>query len=346
MSKQSQSSDRIRVGLMGFGRIGRNFYRLTTESKDIEIAVISDVGNPEILHYLLQRDSIHGTFQYPVNFKNDQLTMEDGRVSKFIQGVAPGDVAWSDYGVDVVIDATGKYRTKAHMEAHLSAGAKRVIITTLPEDQVDRLVIVGINDDTIVADDKCISAGSTTTHVMALMMKILDEKFDIERAMMTTVHAYTSDQPLQDTVGSDFRRSRSAAENIIPNDTETPQWVETILPQFKGKLDGIALNVPVSNGSCLDLTTQFADSSITVEAVNNAAKEAARQMPEIIEVTEDPVVSSDVQGNRHSLVFDTKATMKTQGRLVKTISWYDNGWGHAARLLDLIRAYARKGGAA
>jgi glyceraldehyde 3-phosphate dehydrogenase len=176
---------------------------------------------------------------------------------------------------------------------------------------------------------------------MALMLQFLDAKFEIERAMMTTIHAYTSDQPLQDSAGSDYRRSRSAADNIIPNDTATPHWVEQIMPQFAGKLEGISLNVPVPDGSCLDLTVQFQDSSVTVEAINDAAREAAKKMPRIIQITDDPIVSSDVIGNRHSLIFDTRATMKTQGRLAKLLGWYDNGWGHAARLLNLVRAYDR-----
>ena len=343
MSNAQSNADPIRVGLMGFGRIGRNIYRLAAEKPDVEIAVISDVADPRILHYLLQRDSIHGSFLQEVRLEKNRLHLDDGRTARMIRGREPGSVPWDGYNVDVVIDATHKYLRRSQLESHLEAGAPRVIIPNLPDEQIDRVVIMGVNDDTISSADLLISAGSSTTNVMALMLKFLDAKFDIERAMMTTIHAYTSDQPLHDSAGSDFRRSRSAADNIIPNDTATPRWVEQILPQFAGKLEGISLNVPVPDGSCLDLTVQFRDSSITVEAINDAAREAAQKMPRIIEITDDPIVSSDVIGNRHSLIFDTRATMKTQGRLAKLLAWYDNGWGHAARLLNLVRAYHKLG---
>ena len=341
MKGNSNKSRRVRVGLMGFGRIGRNFYRLASETPNVEIPIISDVGQPEILHYLLQRDTIHGSFQHEARLEDNRLRLDDGRSAEMILGVAPGDVPWKSYDVDLVVDATGKYLGKAHMEAHLAAGAKRVIITNLPEEEIDRLVVMGVNEDTISPSDRMISACSSTTSPVALMLKIMDEEFGVDRAMMTTIHAYTSDQPLADTAGRDFRRSRSAAENIIPNETPTARWLAVILPRFKGRFDGIALNVPVPDGSCVDITYQFKNAEATVEAVNEAMRDAAGKMPDIIEVTEDPVVSSDVIGNRHSLFFDSKATMKTKGRLVKTISWYDNGWGHAARLLDIIQAYAQ-----
>ena len=341
MSRSNNTSQRIRVGLMGFGRIGRNFYRLASENTNVEIPIISDLGQPEILHYLLQRDTVHGPFQQEARLENNRLQLDDGRTSEMIIGVAPGDVPWNRYDVDVVVDATGKYLKKVNMEAHLAVGAKRVIIANLPDEEIDRLVVMGVNDDTISPSDRMISACSSTTSPVALMLKVIDDKFGVERAMMTTIHAYTSDQPLADTAGSDFRRSRSAAESIIPNETPTAKWLEVILPQFKGRFDGIALNVPVPDGSCIDITYQFKDAKATVEAINEAMLDAAGEMPDIIEVTEDPVVSSDVIGNRHSLVFDSKATMKTKGNLVKTISWYDNGWGHAARVLDIIQAYAQ-----
>jgi glyceraldehyde 3-phosphate dehydrogenase len=349
MPANSHATEQIRVGLMGFGRIGRNFYRLATATKGIEIPVISDVGRPDILHYLLQKDTIHGAFKYDVRFDQNRLILEDGRSTEIISGVAPGDVPWKDYNVHLIVDATGKYLTKAHMEAHLAEGANRVIVPNLPDEEIDRVVVIGVNDDSISPTDRMISAGSSTTNPVALMMRILDDAFGVEQAMMTTVHAYTADQPLSDTVGQNFRRSRSAAENIIPNETPTADWLDAILPQFKGRFDGIALNVPVPDGSCVDLTCQLRDAGATVEAVNEALRAAARNMPDIIEVTDDPIVSSDVIHNRHSLVVDSQATMKTTGKLIKTLGWYDNGWGHAARLIDLIYAYAQfddKGGVA
>ncbi len=334
---------------MGFGQIGRNIYRLAAETPEVEIAAISDVADARILHYLLQRDSIHGSFTQNVRFEDNRLYLDDGRTARMIHGREPGSVPWDGYDVEVVIDATHKFLRRQELEAHLEAGAPRVIIPNLPKEDIDRVVIMGVNDDSISAADLLVSAGSSTTNVMALMLQLLAARFEIERAMMTTIHAYTSDQPLHDSAGSDYRRSRSAADNIIPNESTSPQWVERILPEFAGRLEGIALNVPVANGSCLDLTVQIKDKSITVEAVNDAAREAARKLPRIIQVTEDPIVSSDVIGNRHSLLFDTQATMKTKGRLIKVLGWYDNGWGHAARLLNLVHAYNRlnqAGGAA
>ncbi|MCH7496774.1 MAG: glyceraldehyde-3-phosphate dehydrogenase [Candidatus Marinimicrobia bacterium] len=341
MSTKGTESHHIRVGLMGFGRIGRNLYRLASETEDVDIVVISDVGRPEILHYLLQHDSIHGTFTHAVRLHDDRLQLEDDRTTQMIMGVAPGDAPWLNYDVDLVVDATGKYPLRTHMEAHLKAGAKRVLLSTLPGDEIDRLVVMGLNEATISPEDRMISAGSSTTAPVALMLDILDQALGIDQALMTTVHAYTSDQPLADLAGKDFRRSRSAAENIIPNASPTPQWIGTILPRFKGKLAGIALNVPVPDGSCVDMTYRFKESGVTVEAVNEAMLSAEVAMPDIVEVTTDPIVSSDVIGNRHSLVFDTRATVKAADRLIKTLSWYDNGWGHAARLLELIQAYAR-----
>ncbi|MCK4577505.1 MAG: glyceraldehyde-3-phosphate dehydrogenase [Candidatus Marinimicrobia bacterium] len=339
----------IRVGLMGFGRIGRNLYRLAAETDDVEIAVVSDIAEPEILHYLLQRDSIHGSFEKEARFENNRLILDDGRSARMVHGASPGDVPWDGYKVDLVIDATHKFLSKEHMEAHLASGARRVIIANLPEGGIDRVVLVGINDDKVQNSDRLISAGSSTTTAMALMLKIISSRFAIERAMMTTIHAYTSDQPLQDSAGTDFRRSRSAADNIIPNTTDSPGWVEKIMPEFAGKLEGIALNVPVADGSLLDLTLHLENADVSIDDVNQAARDAAAKQPNIIGITEDPIVSSDVIGNRHSVVFDTRATMKSQGRMVKVIGWYDNGWGHAARMLNLVRAYANlngQGGAA
>ena len=325
---------------MGFGRIGRTLFRIAQENARIELPVISDLGRPEILHYLLQHDTIHRVYGQEVQLEGDMLVVGQRR-SRLLRAVAPGDVPWESFDLDMVVDATGKYRQRTDLQAHLDAGARRVIFTTLPVDDVDRLVVIGVNEQTIRADDRIISAGSSTTHALALMLRVLSDNFQVDRAMMTTIHAYTGDQPAQDTAGADFRRSRSAAENIIPNENWSPRWVEHLLPHLAGRLEGIALNVPVPNGSCLDLTTLFADDSVTVDQVNEALRRAAAGRPDLIEVTSDPIVSSDVIGNRHSLVFDARATMKASRRMVKTLSWYDNGWGHACRIVDLIETYSR-----
>ena len=329
---------------MGFGRIGRNLYRLAADRPELHITLISDLGNPDILHYLLQRDSIHGSFPSGAQLDGDRLILQDGRQARMVSGVTPADVNWGRFRVDVVVDATGKYTSRSAMQGHLESGAPRVIIANLPEDDVDRIVIPGINDQEIQTSDKLVSAGSSTTNAAALLLDAIGAKFDIERAMMTSVHAYTSDQPLQDTAGRDYRRSRSAAENIIPNDSATPRWLEIILPQFKGRIEGIALNVPVADGSYADMTLQLTSPGVTAEEINAAAVEAADRMPILFEATADPIVSSDIIGNTHSVIFDQQATLVTARGMVKVLGWYDNGWGHAARILDIIQAYAALNG--
>jgi glyceraldehyde 3-phosphate dehydrogenase len=330
---------KIRVGLMGFGEIGRDFYRLSLDQPEMEVVAISDIGRSDILHYLLRNDG-----RDPVNAKleGNYLVVGDQR-ARVIHGVAPSDVPWDAFDVDIVIDSTHKYRTREAMQAHLDSGAKRVILGSLPHDDIDRVVVMGVNDSEIKASDKLVSAASATTNALALMLDTLDKAFGIEYAMMTTIHAYTSDQPLRDTAASDFRRSRSAAENIIPNVNISPYWMEHILPRFKGKIEGSALNVPVPMGSLLDLTCVLTKGETTIEEVNDAMRKAAKSLSGYIEITEDPIVSSDVIGNPHSLLFDTKGTMKSSKRMVKTLSWYDNSLGQAGRLVDLALAYGRLG---
>ncbi len=330
---------KIRVGLMGFGEIGRDIYRLSLNQPEMEVVAISDIGRSDILHYLLKND---GRDPVDAQLEGNYLIVDDQK-ARIIHGVAPKDVPWDAFDVDVVIDTTYKYRTRKNMQAHLDSGAKRVILGALPHDDIDRVVVMGVNDDTIKASDKLVSAASATTNALALMLDILDKAFGVEFAMMTTIHAYTSDQPLRDTATTDFRRSRSAAENIIPNVNISPYWMEHILPRFKGKIEGSALNVPVPMGSLLDLTCILSKGDTTVEEVNIAMREAAKTLSGYLEITEDPIVSSDVIGNTHSLLFDTKGTMKASKRMVKTLSWYDNSLGQAGRLVDLALAYGKLG---
>ena len=330
---------KIRVGLMGFGEIGRDVYRLSLNQPEMEVVAISDIGRSDILHYLLKND---GRDPVDAQLEGNYLIVGDQKARR-IHAVAPKDVPWDAFDVDIVIDSTHKYRTRESMQAHLDSGAKRVILGALPQDNIDRVIVMGVNDETIKASDKLVSAASATTNALALMLDILDKAFGIESAMMTTIHAYTSDQPLRDTAASDFRRSRSAAENIIPNVNISPYWMEYILPRFKGKIEGSALNVPVPMGSLLDLTCVLTKGETTAEEVNVAMRKAAETLGSYIEITEDPIVSSDVIGNSHSLLFDTKGTMKSSKRMVKTLSWYDNSLGQAGRLVDLALAYGKLG---
>jgi glyceraldehyde 3-phosphate dehydrogenase len=320
---------------MGFGQLGRQIYDLAARSDDVEVVAIADIGKPDILHYLLRsevkqpsRYELRGNFLHCERFKTRVAPID-----------RPAEMPWDMFGVDMVIDATGKYRTAADMEDHLSNGTPRVLLRTLPLDEIDRIVMPGINEATIAASDRMISAGSATTTALCLLLHILSAKFDIECGNMTSIHAYTSDQALQDYAGSDFRRSRSAAVNIIPNHHEAGHWIGRVLPQFDGKILTSALNVPIHQGCLLDLTLVMADEAVSVEAVNDAVRDSVADFAGIVDVVEDPIVSSDIIGNPHSLVFDTMGTLKAGSNTIKTLSWHENR-GHAARLLDVVRLYS------
>jgi len=331
---------KIKIGIIGFGRIGRNIFRLGYDNPNYQFVAISDLGEPEVLHYLLMRDSVHGVMQEEVELKGNHLVVRDQNV-RLLVGGTPGSIPWDAYGVDFVIDCTGRYRQTVDLEKFIDAGAKRVIVSIPPVDPIDRVVINGVNDETIRIEDKLISITSSTTQVLGLMLKILDENFGVSRAMMTTVHAYTSDQPLADAVRSDLRRSRSAVENIIPNNTHSPAIVEMIIPKFKGKLSGIALNVPVPDGSSVDLTTEM-EKMPSIEEVNSAVKYASEnELQGIVGYTDDPIVSSDVIGCSESMVYDSRAAMAIGDNLLKTLCWYDNGWGFSKRILETIDAYTK-----
>jgi glyceraldehyde 3-phosphate dehydrogenase len=326
----------IKIGLMGFGTIGRKLYSESLKHNNIEISAICDIGNPEILTYLIQKEFENTT---KVTFKNNYITSE-GNKSRFLNGANPGDIAWDLFDLNFVIDATGKFRTHNHIKKHLNSGARRVIISTLPIDQIDRLVVYGVNEDTIKLEDRAISAGSSTMNALALLLKSLIP-FGISSINMTTIHSYTSDQSLQDVVGSDFRCSRSASENIIPNNSEAEEWISQLFPSLENKINCNALNVPVKKGSMLDLSIAFNSDRISVEEVNDAIIEASKLNPNIIGITNDPVVSSDIIGDPRSLVFDIKGTLKAGRNLIKVLGWYDNGHCHAMRILDVIDKYTQ-----
>ena len=334
---------KIRLGLMGFGEIPRHIYRLCLEDDLIEVVAISEIGKPEILHYLLVAET---KGKIDVQLDGNFLVSKNGK-ARFVYGVEPGDVPWDIFNVDFIVDSTGKYKSGSDMQRHINAGAKKVILSNLPNDKIDRIVIMGVNEHTIKNSDKLISAGSATTNATAIMLKIFEENFGVDYAILTTVHSYTSDQPLRDKASDDYRRSRSAAENIIPNETPSPYWIQKIMPEFKGKIAGTALNVPVPNGSLLDLTTVFKNSSISINDINIAIEKASKKLPDIIQVEDDPIVSTDVIGNRHSVVYDKRATMHSPIRMVKTLTWYHAAMAMAARIIDIILAYNKlstKGG--
>jgi glyceraldehyde 3-phosphate dehydrogenase len=322
----------IRIGIMGFGRIGKNIFRQAYKREDIEIVAISDLGTPEAMAYLLEYDTIYGRFPNEVALEGKYLRSGTQR-ARLLKGTVPEDMPWDAYDADVVIESTGVFRHRAELEGHLNAGAKKVILTTPAIDEIDRTVVHGVNDETLSSSDRIVSCASTTTHALGLMIKVLDEAVGIEHAMMTTVHAYSSDQKLSDSVTPNLRRSRSAAENLIPN---WPAIVEMMMPHLKGKIDGMAINVPVPNGSNLDLSTQL-KRGVTAEEVNAVVREASDgSLKPYLEYANEPIVSSDVIGNEHSAVFDSLATIALPGGAVKTITWYDNGWGYASRILDTV----------
>jgi glyceraldehyde 3-phosphate dehydrogenase len=334
---------KIRLGIMGLGEIGRHLYRSCLDDDKIEVVAISDIGKPEILHYLLQSLTQR---KLDTRLEGNYLVSENGR-ARMMQGSEPGSVPWDVFGVDFVVDATGIYRSRADMQRHIDAGAKRVIMSTLPNDDADRIFIMSVTDNRILCSDKIISPGSSTTNAALIMLKTLDEAFGFERAMLSTIHAYTADQPLRNTVGHNFRRSRSAVENIIPNTTPSPEWIQKIMPEYRGRIEGTALNVPVSAGSVLDLTTVLNTKGLSKEDVNNVIEEKAKKYPNIIEVINDPIVSSDVLENRHSVIYDKMATMITKGRMLKTLTWYHNTFALALRIKEIMIKYTEcdeKGG--
>jgi len=335
----------IRVGLMGFGRIGRNLFRQVYDHEDIDIVAISDLGNPEAMAYLLEFDTIYGRFPAEVELEGKFLKV--GRQSaRLVKGRRPEDMPWDAFDVDVVIDTTLKYRYRKELQGHIDSGAPRVILSRPALDAIDRTIIHGVNHDSLGPQDQIISVASATCHALALTLKVLDDAATVDRAMMTSVHAYTSDQKLSDAMASELRRSRSAAENLIPNMTWAPEVVKGIMPQFKERLDGMAVNVPVPNGSCLDLAVQLRKPT-SKEEINEAFRAAAEgPMKDWLSYAIEPVVSSDVIGMKESAVFDSLASISMDGGLAKVIAWYDNGWGITARIVETlltIRDYIRKG---
>ena len=325
-----------RVGLMGFGRIGRNVFRLLEGADGIEVAAIADVADPAALTYLLKYDSIYGRYPKPVELDGTDLKV-DGHVIPFLSAQEPGDVDWGALGVDVVIQATGKYRTHEWCAKHIAAGAKRVILASTPEDAKDVPILLrGINDAILTPDVDVISLGSNTSGALAPILRIIDEKWGLERAYFTTVHAFTNQARLADVPTSSFRSSRAAGENIIPAETNSPEIITAVMPEFAGKLSGMALNVPVPDGSTIDLVA-FVRTPTTISEVNETVrKEVAAHYPEVIEYVEDPIVSSDVIGSSQSGNFDSLATLVVDGTMIKAIIWFDNGWGYSVRIVEVL----------
>ena len=329
----------VRIGFHGLGRIGRNIFRVLYGRPGFDVRVVADIAPPENLVYLLNYDSIHGRFPEEVTTGSGHMFV-GGQAIPVVYSKEPGSVRWRDFDVDVVVEASGAYREGGQLEKHLEAGARRVVLTVPPQGQLDPVFCVGVNDDQISREHKVISNASCTSNALAVVLKTLDEAFGIERASMTTVHAYTNDLRLADVPHRQLRRSRAAAENIIPSTTYSTKVVEHLLPKLEGRINGMALNVPVPDGSVIDMVTKLRR-RVSREEINGAMRSAARShLRGVLEYCEQPVVSSDVIGNPHSAVFDSLMTKVLGDDLVKTVTWYDNGWGYANRVVDLIERLA------
>lgn len=327
---------KTKIAINGFGRIGRSIYRLLIDSGDLEIVAINDIAPNRSLAYLLKYDTVMGRFKGDVKVDGDML-LAGGHTVKMLEFRELDKLPWKKLGVQFVIEATGKFRDAESLKRHLESGAEAVILTVPAKDEIDATVVMGVNDADLKKEHRIVSNASCTTNCLAPIAKILHESFGIEKGFMTTVHAYTNDQRLADVPHSDLRRSRAAAENIIPTTTGAARAVGKVLPDLKGKLDGIAMRVPVPDGSTVDLVTLM-KRTVTVEQVNEALRKAAEgPMKKIIEYTEEPLVSSDVIGNSHSAIFDAPLTRVVGGNFLKTLSWYDNEWGYSCRVVDLLR---------
>jgi glyceraldehyde 3-phosphate dehydrogenase (phosphorylating) len=329
----------VKIGIMGFGRLGRNMFRIAHDQPGVTFAAVSDLADVETLAYLLKNTTVEGEFRGDLHQEGHYL-VTDHQKTRVVHGSRPGDVPWDVLGVDIVIEASGMFRTRPELQKHIDSGAKAVILSTPSVGPVDHMVINGVNDGDLTADDRIISNGSSSCHALALTLKVLQEKVGLKRATMTTVHAYTSDQQLSDTARGGLRWSRSAAENIIPNSSWAARAVVKLMPELEGKVDGMALNVPVSAGSNLDLVVEL-EKPLTAEEYNAIFKEASEgQYKGLIGYTDEPIVSSDVIGNPNSAVLDSQATLSLNNGLIKSIVWYDNGWGYAYRLLDTAHRVA------
>jgi glyceraldehyde 3-phosphate dehydrogenase len=331
----------IKVAINGFGRIGRIVFREAIKDKDFEIVAVNDLASAATLAHLVKYDSVHGKFKGTITVKDDKYIVADGKQIEVSAEKNPAALPWKKLGVDVVIESTGKFRKRKDASLHLEAGARKVVISA-PSSDPDIMIVMGVND-ALYKNDKhhIISTASCTTNCLAPIVKILNDAFGIANGLMTTIHAYTNDQVILDFPHKDLRRARAAAVSMIPTTTGAASAVGTVLPELAGKLNGVAVRVPVVNGSLVDLVATF-ERETTVEAVNGAVRKAAAgPMKGIVEYCEDPIVSVDVIGNPHSSIFDALSTMSITPRVFKVFSWYDNEYGYSKRMIDMMKLIAR-----
>jgi len=329
----------IQVGINGFGRIGRSVFRIVSEREDVKVVAINDLFENEQLAYLLKYDTVMGVFDKEVTADREAMYVDDEK-TVMTEHRDPAEIPWKEMGVQIVIEATGVFRERAPLEKHMQAGAEKVILTVPSKDEIDATIVIGVNDDELKAEHRIVSNASCTTNCLAPIAKVLDQSFGIEEGYITTVHAYTNDQRLADVPHKDFRRSRAAGENIIPTTTGAARAVGVVLPQLKGRLDGLAMRVPVPDGSIVDLVCRLRKNA-TRDEVNGAVREAASgPMQQVVEYSEAPLVSSDIIGNPHSSIFDALSTKSKGDGFLRILSWYDNEWGYSNRVVDLIERLA------
>lgn len=333
----------MKIAINGFGRIGRNVFKIAMERDGIEIVALNDLTDPKTLAHLLKYDSTYGVYNKVIEAKDDAIIV-DGKEIKIFAEKNPVDLPWGSLGVDVVIESTGVFRTaegpKGGYKDHIKAGAGKVILTVPAKDSIDQTIVLGVNDETLDLNKESFSNASCTTNCLSPIAKVLNDSFGIESGLMTTVHAYTNDQVILDMPHSDLRRGRSCALSIIPTTTGAAAAVGKVIPELNGKLNGMAMRVPTPTGSIVDLVVKLKKDA-TVEEINAVMKTAAEgPMKGILQYTEDPIVSRDVQGNPHSSIFDALSTMKQGEGFVKVLSWYDNEMGYSTRVVDLAEKLA------
>ena len=326
----------MRIAINGFGRIGRSVFRIIEDRDDMEVVAINDLFDNDALRYLLAYDTVMGPFGKRLVLEEDHFVTDKGRV-KLLNEPSPADLPWSELGIDAVVEATGVFRKRKQLEGHLNAGAQRVVLTVPAKDPVDYTVVLGVNEEGLNATHQLVSNASCTTNCLAPMARVLDDAFGIEEGVINTVHAYTNDQRLADVPHSDWRRSRAAAENIIPTSTGAAKAVGEVLPGLVGKLHGIAARVPVPDGSVVDLFARLSR-RVSVADVNEVVLQASEssRLQGILQYSDVPIVSTDIIGNAHSSIYDSGFTGITGGRYLRVLNWYANEWGYSCRVCDLL----------
>lgn len=326
----------IKVGVNGFGRIGRYFTRITLQRTDIEVVAVNDLADINTLAHLFKYDSVHGKLNLSFEIQGDSIVFENGKRITFTSEKEPSNIPWSELGAEYVLESTGIFKSKEQAAAHLKGGAKKVVISAPPNGDDVKSVVLGVNDDILTQDDVIISNASCTTNSVAPMIKVLNALCTIESAYITTVHSYTSDQRLHDAPHKDLRRARAAAESIVPTSTGAAKALTKIFPELQGKIGGCGMRVPVPNGSISDLTI-IVDKAPSVEELNQAYRHASEnELKGVLQYTEDPIVSRDIVGNPHSCIFDADLTSVIGDKMIKLLGWYDNEAGYSNRCIDLM----------